>query len=189
MDPMLSEIIASTDEIFSVEAHDKFYEELVRAIIAQQLSVSAASSIESKLRNLYAECMPSPEQIRDTPDDSLRGVGISSNKIKYLRDLADRIISGELDLHALQDMPDQQIVIHLTKVKGIGVWTAQMFLLFCLGRLDVLPSGDLGIQVGIQQIYNLPTRPNPALVEKLADDNRWHPYASVASWYIWKNKK
>jgi DNA-3-methyladenine glycosylase II len=188
-DPKLDEVITSIDSIFSVEKHENYYEALVRAIISQQLSVAAADTIERRLRGLFAENTPTPQELLKLSDEELRRVGISSNKAGYLKDLAGQINHGELDLDALSVAPDDQVTTHLIKVKGIGVWTAQMFLLFCLGRLDVLPSGDLGIQVGIEQLYELSERPTPKRVEKIAEDKHWHPYASIASWYIWRNKK
>ncbi len=188
-DPRLANAIEETGVIFSVEPHDRYYEALVRAIISQQLSVAAANTIEMRLRQLFVGDTFTAQELLKLSDEELKSVGISRNKVTYLKDLASHIDSGEIMVHDFSTASDEAVVASLTAVKGIGVWTAQMFLIFCLGRLNVLPSADLGIQVGIQQTYELNERPTPKQVEELANNNTWYPYASIASWYLWKNKE
>jgi 3-methyladenine DNA glycosylase/8-oxoguanine DNA glycosylase len=120
-----------------------------------------------------------------TADETLRGVGLSRQKIAYMRDLSSKVSSGELPLHAVEAMPDDDLITHLVQVKGIGRWTAQMFLMFRLGRLDVLPVLDLGIQNAVKKAYRMRKRPTPKQLEKIGA--KWRPHASVASWYLWRS--
>ena len=115
---------------------------------------------------------------------ALRGAGVSRPKISYLRDLAERIEDGRLDLHALEDQPDEDVVVAITAVKGLGVWSAEMFLMFRLNRPDVFPVGDLGIVKGVQTLFGMKRRPAPKTMQRLAEP--WRPYRSVAAWYLWR---
>ncbi len=159
---------------------------LVEAIIYQQLAGKAAAVIFSRFRALYSSRrFPTPEKLDRTPEKQLRSAGLSPQKISYLKDLSRRLLDGSLKLRNLSpmDMDDEEIIAHLTQVKGIGRWTAEMFLIFCLGRLDVLPVGDLGIRKAVQKAYRLRALPSPERLEQMG--RRWQPYRSVASWYLW----
>lgn len=185
VDPILSPIVAKSP-LPSLEAHTNYYQELVESIIGQQLSVRAAATIRSRFVALFDDKFPSPEQILSCDIEQLRGVGLSRPKASYIQDLARRVLDKTVQLDQLDNLSNEAIIAELTKVKGIGEWTVHMFLMFCMGRLDVLPVGDLGIRTGIQRLYGLDHLPLPVEVEEIARRNKWHPYESVASWYIWK---
>jgi DNA-3-methyladenine glycosylase II len=146
--------------------------------------VKAAASIEKRFYALF-DGIPSPEELVATDIERLRGAGLSRPKARYIQDLGTRVIDGTVVFETLSELTNDQIVEELTKVKGIGEWTVHMFLMFCMGRLDVLPVGDLGIRNGIQKLYKLPALPDTETVRAVAAQNGWSPYASVASWYIW----
>jgi DNA-3-methyladenine glycosylase II len=165
--------------------HSDYFDTLVKAIIGQQISSSAARSIMEKFRQAVGGILM-PNSIAEVPDELLRGAGISPQKLGYLRSLCQHILNDELQLASLASLSDEEITRELTAVKGIGVWTAQMFLIFSLGRLDVLPIGDLGVQRGAQHLYGLPELPKPRQVEELAERQNWAPYRSVAAWYMWR---
>jgi DNA-3-methyladenine glycosylase II len=167
--------------------HANYYHELVDSIISQQLSVKAARTIEGRFKNLFGGSFPSPEQILEKDVEELRAVGLSRPKARYIQDLAVKIIDGSVSFDTIDDLSNNEIIAELTKVKGIGVWTVHMFLMFCMARLDVLPSGDLGIRNGIAKLYGLDQPPTEHDVELIAEQNGWHPYESVASWYVWQS--
>ncbi len=158
---------------------------LARSIIYQQLATKAAATIYGRVRELSAgTSFPSPEQMLAFSDERLRGAGLSGNKTKSLRDLAEKIVSGELPLRGIARHGDEEVIQRLTTVWGIGEWTAQMFLIFKLGRLDVMPSGDLGVQEGLRLLDGLDGRPSPqALLERA---EVWRPLCSVAAWFLWR---
>jgi DNA-3-methyladenine glycosylase II len=160
------------------------YESLIEAIITQQLSGKAAESISKKFRKLFVR-FPKPADVIKTPDSKLRSAGLSGMKVKYIKDLSEKIESKELRIRSLKNMTDEEVIMQLTQVKGIGRWTAEMFLIFSLGRLDVLPVGDLGLKKGIQRLYSMPNLPEKDEIEELAE--KWRPYRTVATWYIWKS--
>jgi DNA-3-methyladenine glycosylase II len=171
-----------------LQMHTRYFETLVNSIVSQQLSTKAAATIFNRFRALYAPAkFPQPAQIAATPDELLRSVGLSSQKLSYIKDLAAKLDEGTVHLQRLTKMSDAEIIAELTQVKGIGVWTVQMFLIFSLGRLDVLPVGDLGIKMAMQRAYSLAALPKPAEIEIIAQQNHWHPYCSVASWYLWRS--
>ena len=157
---------------------------LVRSIVYQQLSGKAAGTIHSRLRALYGDRDPTPTEILGTPEPVLRGVGLSRQKLSYLLDLASRVERGDLPLENVHELDDDTLTTALVQVKGIGRWTAQMFLMFRLGRTDVLPDLDLGIQKGLQRAYGLRTMPKPKDV--LRHGEKWAPYRTIASWYLWR---
>jgi DNA-3-methyladenine glycosylase II len=163
--------------------HDEPFRALVHAIIAQQLSAKAAATIERRVHALLGGASPTPAAVARVTDLQLRAAGMSSQKIGYLRDLCARIENGELDLAALHRLPDEEVVAALTRVKGIGRWTAEMFLMFRLHRPDVLPVGDLGIVRAVQRAYGLRKAPTPERLLRLGEP--WRPYRSVACWYLW----
>jgi DNA-3-methyladenine glycosylase II len=158
---------------------------LVRSIVYQQLSGKAAATIHARFAALFhPQPFPDPHAILARDDHALRACGLSRQKIASLRDLCSRVASGSLPLAELDGLSDQLVSEHLTKVHGIGRWSAEMFLMFHLGRLDVWPSGDLGIQKGVARLYGLRKRPTPKRMEKLGEPFR--PYRTVASWYLWR---
>lgn len=157
---------------------------LSRAIIAQQISGSAAKSIWKRLLATLHPRRLTPQNLTTLPDEALRQCGISPQKLRYLRDLQARVLSGEVPLHRLHRLPDDDVIESLIRVEGIGLWTAQMFLMFSLGRLDVLPHLDLGIRSAIQRLYSLPSLPDRATCEQFAAP--WRPYATIACWYLWR---
>lgn len=158
---------------------------LVRAITGQQLSTKAASTIYARIVALMPGGVPTPAGFARVSDAELRAAGLSGQKTAYLRDLCDKIGSRALDLEALDALPDEAVIDALVTVKGIGRWSAEMFLIFRLHRPDVLPVGDLGIVVAVQRAYRLRTRPKPERLRKIGD--AWRPYRSVASWYLWRS--
>jgi DNA-3-methyladenine glycosylase II len=161
------------------------YDALVRAIVYQQLSGKAAGTIHRRFRELYPGKRPRAELVLATSDEALRGAGLSRQKIGYLRDLSARVADRSLPLAHLGRLPDDEIIEHLIQVKGIGRWTVQMFLMFRLGRPDVLPELDLGIQNAIQRAYGLRKRPTPKDVLRLGE--KWRPHATTACWYMWRS--
>jgi DNA-3-methyladenine glycosylase II len=159
---------------------------LVGSIVSQQLSTKAAATIFGRFVALFPDGhIQSAEAIAALDDRQLRGVGLSGQKVGYLRDLCARIGDGRLQLDELELLNDELVIERLTAVKGFGRWTAEMFLMFRLHRPDVLPAGDLGIVVAIQRLYRLRKRPDPKRVLKIGD--AWRPYRSVASWYLWQS--
>ena len=160
---------------------------LVGAIVSQQLSTKAAATIFGRFVALFPDGLVHPERIHALDDAALRGVGLSGQKVGYLRDLCTRIADGRLQLDELEALEDELVIERLTAVKGFGRWTAEMFLMFRLHRPDVLPVGDLGIVNAIQRLYGLRTRPDPKKISKLGE--AWRPYRSVASWYLWQTLK
>jgi DNA-3-methyladenine glycosylase II len=161
------------------------YDALVRSIVFQQLSGKAASTIHRRFCEIYPGKRPRAEHVLATADDVLRAAGLSRQKISYLRDLSARVADRSLPLAHLGRLPDDAIIAHLVQVKGIGRWTVQMFLMFRLGRPDVLPELDLGVQAAIQRAYGLKKRPTPKDVLRIGE--KWRPYASIASWYLWRS--
>ena len=158
---------------------------LARSIIYQQLATKAAATIYGRVRELSeGPRFPTSEQMLAFSDERLRGAGLSGNKTKALRDLAEKIVSGELRLRGIARHDDEEVVRRLTTVWGIGEWTAQMFLIFKLGRLDIMPSGDLGVQEGLRVLDGLDARPSPdALLDRA---EVWRPLCSVAAWFLWR---
>ena len=164
---------------------DDSYGSLVRTIVGQQLSTKAARSIYGRLTALFDGRAPSPRELLSTDEELLRSCGLSRPKIRYLRDLARRVISGELDLGALGDLPDEAVIEQIVAVKGLGRWSADMFLMFHLGREDVLPVGDLGIRRAVERAYGLPEIPDAETLEDLA--RPWSPHRTLASFYLWES--
>jgi DNA-3-methyladenine glycosylase II len=164
-------------------AHDH-YGALVRAIVGQQLSVSAARSIYGRLTERYGGRTPTPAELLADDAEAVRAAaGLSRGKVVFLRDLAERLESGDLRLNDIEDAPDDEVARRLLEVKGVGQWTVDMYLIFHLGRPDVLPVGDLGIRRAAMLAYGLRKLPRPERLVKLA--RPWRPWRSVASWYLW----
>lgn len=185
-DAVLAPVIAQAGPCL-LEPHGEYYRALGDSIIGQQLSVKAAASIKRRFRALFDGDFPEPAAILDKSVEALRTAGLSNAKANYLRDLAQHIVDGQLKFDKLDQQTNQEIIIELTDVKGIGEWTAHMFLMFCMGRMDVLPYGDLGVRSAIRKLYGLDHLPNKQEIEQLAAEHSWHPYESVACWYLWRS--
>ena len=170
-----------------LEPHTDYYQELVDSIISQQLSVHAARAIEQRFRDLFGGHFPAASEILGTDVETLRGIGFSYAKGRYVIDLAQHIVDGKVRFEHLDKLTNEQILQELIQVKGIGEWTVHMFLMFCMGRLDVLPVGDLGIRNGIRKLYGFEDVPTPDQIREIALKNSWHPYESAASWYVWQS--
>jgi len=183
-DPKFAKIIMQVGN-YNVKITKNRYQSLVEAIISQQLSGSAANSIIKKFRKLYKSKFPKPGDVIKTSDSKLRTTGLSKMKIVYIKELSKKIESKELNMRKISTQSDEQVIEVLTDVKGIGRWTAEMFLIFSLGRLDILPVGDLGLKKGIQSMYSLKELPEKEQIEQLAES--WKPYRTVATWYLWKS--
>jgi DNA-3-methyladenine glycosylase II len=185
-DPVMARLIADIGPCrYDVKNFGTHFDALCRSIIYQQLSTKAAGTIHGRFLDLFPDRQPSPDALLALPEETLRAVGLSRQKLNYLRDLAARVHRDELPLEHLDELPDQEIIDYLVQVKGIGVWTAQMFLMFRLGRLDVLPDLDLGIRNAIKKAYRVRGVPTAKRIAKIGAP--WRPYASVACWYLWRS--
>ena len=184
-DPILGKIIDNVGD-YSLKRRNHHFAVLVGSIISQQLATKAAEAIFRRLTKLYPK-FPTATQILATRRSKLRKTGISGMKIDYLKDLARNIEDGKLKIKSLPKMSDEQVIEQLTQIKGIGRWTAEMFLIFSLGRQDVLPVHDLGLRKAVQFAFSLPQLPKPKELEKLGE--RWKPYRSIATWYLWKSSQ
>src|ERR1043166_4061233 len=182
-DPILSEIIDRVGE-YRIEFRDPDFETLVKSIVYQQLSGRVASVIFERLRRAVKGSV-TPQSILKLRPSRMRTLGLSGQKTAYIRDLARHTRDGRLIFEELQTLADAAVIERLTQVKGIGVWTAHMFLIFALRRADVLPTGDLGIRNAMKKAYSLEKLPSPEEMEAIAA--KWRPYCSVASWYLWRS--
>ena len=183
-DPKLARIIKVVGK-YQITTTSNYFESLIEAIITQQLAGSAAKAISKRFRGVYGKKFPKPADVLKTSDSKLRKTGLSGMKVKYIKDLSKNIESKKLKLQSLSKLSDDEIVEQLTEVKGIGRWTAEMFLIFSLGRMDVLPVGDLGLRKGVQLLNSSAKLPTPDEIEELAE--KWRPYRTVATWYLWKS--
>jgi len=185
-DPVMRGIIAAVGPCaFAPRAEGTHFEAVARAIVYQQLSGKAAGTIHGRFHGIYGGRAPAPAELLATADDALRAAGLSRQKIGYLRDLAARVDRGDVPLDAVDALDDDALVAALSRVKGVGRWTAQMFLMFRLGRPDVLPDLDLGIQRAIELAYGLGRLATPAEVLEIGAP--WAPWRTVASWYLWRS--
>jgi DNA-3-methyladenine glycosylase II len=185
-DPILASLIRQHGPCRIADAlRADHFSALVRAIIFQQLSTKAASTIHGRLMALMPENTVTPAALAAITDTQFRSVGVSRQKSMYLRDLCEKIGAGEVALEAIDALDDEAVITTLTKVKGIGRWTAEMFLMFRLHRPDVLPVGDLGILTAVQKAYRLRKRPTPDRLRTLGE--AWKPYRSIACWYLWRS--
>ncbi len=186
VDPVMAGVIQAVGPCrFKTRAELTHFEAVARSIIYQQLSGKAAATIYGRFEALFEGERPQAAALVALGDAPLRGAGISRQKMGYLRDLAERAHAGAIPIDTLHELGDDEIIGHLTSVKGVGVWTAQMFLMFKLGRADVLPDLDLGIRKGIQQAYRLRKLPDPKRVQAIGA--KWAPYRTIASWYLWRS--
>jgi DNA-3-methyladenine glycosylase II len=182
-DAVLASIIARVGPC-QVAYREPTFEMLARAIVFQQLSTNAARTIYGRLEEAAGGKL-TPEAIQSLSVGEMRRVGLSRQKLGYIRDLAEHAISGKVDFAKLPSMSDEEVIASLTDIKGVGVWTAHMFLLFSLRRPNVLPTGDLGVRMAIQKAYRKRKMPTPKQVEQMAKS--WHPYCSYAAWYLWRS--
>jgi DNA-3-methyladenine glycosylase II len=183
-DPLLGSVIDRVGA-YRMEYRDPDFQTLVRSIVYQQLSGKVATVIFNRLAALLPEGQITPEAILKLTPLKMRRAGLSKQKTVYIRDLARKTVRGKIRFDGLNELADADVIQHLTQVKGIGVWTAHMFLMFALRRPDVLPIGDLGVRSAIRKVYGLEELPHPKQVEELALS--WRPYCSVASWYLWRS--
>lgn len=184
-DPYLAPII-STVGLCTIQPHGDYYQDLVESIIGQQLSVKAAASIRDRFRALFADNFPTPDAILAKDIDTLRSAGLSRPKALYVQDIARHVIEGKVSFDHLPDLSNEAIIKELTDIKGVGEWTVHMFLMFCMGRLDIIAHGDLGIRNGVQKVYRLDHLPSPQEIDDIAKRYQWQPYASIACWYLWR---
>lgn len=185
VDPHLAAVIARVGPCqFAPRAEGTHFEAVARAIVYQQLSGKAAGTIHTRFHGLYGGRAPEPGELVTTSDEALRAAGLSRQKIGYLRDLAALVDSGDVPLATVEALDDAMVIDALTRVKGVGRWTAQIFLMFRLGRPDVLPELDLGVQKGIQLAYGRSVLPKPAEVTQIGAP--WAPWRTVAAWYLWR---
>ncbi|BAC89959.1 DNA-3-methyladenine glycosylase family protein [Gloeobacter violaceus] len=185
-DPILAAIIERVGDCsYQTSAAGTHFDAVVRAIVYQQLSGKAAATIHKRLCDLFDGRPPLPAELLAVEAAALRGVGLSRQKLNYLKSLAAQVESGALAIETLHILEDQAILAELMRLKGIGRWTAQMFLMFRLGRPNVLPEGDLGIQKAIQLAYSLKALPSPKQMAAVSEP--WHPYCTIACWYLWRS--
>lgn len=186
VDPRLSAVIDSVGKCtFAPAEHLPHFTAISRSIVFQQLSGKAATTIYSRFAVLFPDDTPVAHLLTDISDEQLRGAGLSRQKIGYMRDFAMRVLEGKVPIDSLHELSDDEVIAALVSVKGIGRWTAQMFLMFRLGRPDVLPDLDLGIQKGIQRAYRMRKLPTPKRVLEVGA--KWAPYRTIASWYLWRS--
>lgn len=183
-DPIMRALIGAVGP-FTLKVDRDRFRMLVRSIIAQQISGSAAKSIRKRLDALIAPAKVSPEVLAALSPAQMRSAGLSPQKASYLHDLSAKVAARDVRLHRVARMTDDEVIAELTQVKGIGVWTAQMFLMFSLGRLDVFPHDDLGIRSALRNLYGLPDLPDKESSHRIAAP--WRPYATIASWYCWQS--
>ena len=183
-DPVLAAIIDRVGP-FQMQYREANFEMLVRSIVYQQLSGKAAGTIYGRLKDALGVAGVAPDAILDLKPKDMRDLGLSRQKTEYLRDLSKRAQSGKVNFDQLGDLSDDEVIKHLTQVKGVGVWTVQMLLMFALRRPDVLPTGDQGIKTAVKRAYGLEEAPAPAELEEIA--RKWSPWRSVACWYLWRS--
>jgi DNA-3-methyladenine glycosylase II len=182
-DPVMRDIVSRVGP-FALEVRGEPYQALLRAILYQQLAGPAAAAIERRFLGLYGGSVPDPADLAGAADEDLRAAGVSRQKAGYLRSLAEHFASGAITNRELHHGPDDEVVRKVTEVRGIGRWTADMLLIFCLGRPDVLPVGDLGVQNSMRIAYGLDGQPSPAAMIDIAEP--WRPFRSAAAWYLWR---
>jgi DNA-3-methyladenine glycosylase II len=184
-DPILGAWIAKAGPCsLTRERAGTHFAAVARSIIYQQLSGKAAATIHGRFEALFGDRAPEPRDVLGVTHEALRGIGLSARKAEYVRGLAEDVACGRIPLAQVEAMPDAEVIATLTQVRGVGEWTAQMFLMFRLGRPDVLPTLDLGIQTAIKRLYGLRAHPTPIRVAQFGA--KWAPYRTVASWYLWR---
>lgn len=182
-DPVMRSIVERVGP-YTIEVRGAPYQSLLRAILYQQLAGAAAAAIERRFLAMFDGAIPRPEQLATVSDEELRSVGISRQKAGYIRSIAEHFASGELSDRKLLRASDEEIIEQVTRIKGVGRWTADMLLMFCIGRPDVLPVGDLGVQNSMRLAYGLEAPPKADEMLEIAE--AWRPYRSAGSWYLWR---
>lgn len=182
-DPVMGDLVKRVGAL-EIEVRGKPYQSLVRAILYQQLAGPAAAAIERRFLGLFGDDIPAPDQLATASDEFLRTAGVSHQKAGYLRSIGEHFDRGHLSDRALMRAADHEVIEAVTQIKGVGRWTADMLLMFCIGRPDVLPVGDLGIQNGMRLAYGLDALPKPDQMIEIAE--AWRPYRSAGSWYLWR---
>lgn len=183
-DPVLAGLIERYGPC-TLRPDEDLFASLCEAIIGQQVSTKAGEAIVRRFRGLFPGGRPTPAGVAGQSDEALRSAGLSSQKAGYLKDLARHCLDGRVQLERLPELPEEEIARELLSVKGVGPWTVTMFLIFALNRPDVLPVGDLGFRRAVQLAYGLADLPEKARLEEVA--RSWHPYASIATWYLWRS--
>jgi DNA-3-methyladenine glycosylase II len=184
-DPVLKKVLGSVGPC-TLQVSPGSFIVLVRSIVSQLISTPAARTIYCRIESAVGEVGVNPESLLALGEERLRGVGLSGAKARSLLDLAGRTQDGRLPLDHLAELTDDDAIARLVEVRGIGVWTAEMYLIFCLGRSDVLPVGDLGLRAGVRDCYGLEDLPRPRELRALAEP--WRPYRSIATWYLWRSR-
>ncbi|NWJ95564.1 MAG: DNA-3-methyladenine glycosylase 2 family protein [Chloroflexi bacterium] len=175
---------------YSITPEQPYFFALLSSIISQQISTKAAAAIQNRFLALFPDSSPAevtPSRLLTLPKEDLRTAGLSEQKVRYGYDLAEKVEEGVVDLTRIDDLPDEEIIRQLTKVNGIGRWTAEMFLIFSLARPDVLPADDLGFRTAVQRLYGFKERPDPKIVRRFAQVQGWSPYSTAATWYLWRS--
>jgi DNA-3-methyladenine glycosylase II len=189
-DPVMAGLIERFGEL-SIDARRRrrppvdAYGMLLRSVVGQQLSVKAAATIYGRVLDLFGGTTPPPKDLLEIEPEKLREAGLSGRKVEYVRDLASHVLSGELELDRLESLSDEEVIEEITAIRGFGLWSAQMFLIFFLERPDVLPTGDLGIRNAIKVAYRLDEVPPPAELERIGEP--WRPHRTLASLYLWES--
>jgi DNA-3-methyladenine glycosylase II len=184
-DPRLAQLLKHVGPC-TLQPGMEAFTSLVRSIIAQMISTKAARAIAARVETALLPHGITPAAVATASEEALRGAGLSRSKVLALKDLAKRAVSGELPLDQLPALSDEEVIELLLPVRGIGRWTAEMFLIFSLGRLDVLPVDDLGLRAGVRDVYQLPELPGRAALRELAEP--WRPYRTIATWYFWRSR-
>lgn len=182
-DPVMAMLIEQAGP-FELTLRGEPFAALARSILHQQLAGAAARAIERRFMALFGDRYPTPEELATADPDALRAAGLSRQKLAALTDLAMKSLDGTAPLHDLHSLSDDEVIARVTQVRGVGQWTAEMLLMFSLGRPDVLPADDLGVRKGAMAAYELPALPDKAALTAIAE--RWRPYRSVACWYLWR---
>ncbi len=185
-DPLLAPVIRAVGPC-TIKPHQDYYAALVRSILGQQLSLKAAASIERRFIAHFGGQFPSPEALLLASSEELRACGLSGSKTNYIRDVAHHVNDGRIEFDRFDQLDNETIIRELTAIKGVGEWTVHMFLMFCMARSDILAIGDLGIKNGVQRLYGLNRQPSAADITEIASHNKWHPYETVACWYVWRS--
>jgi DNA-3-methyladenine glycosylase II len=189
-DPVMAELVDRFGELSVEERRSRrppmdAYGTLLRSVVGQQLSSKAAFTIYGRVLDLFGGKTPTPRQLLDTESQRLREAGLSGRKVEYVRDLAAHVISGELELDRLTELSDEEVIAEITAIRGFGVWSAHMFLIFFLERPDVLPTGDLGVRNAVRVAYGLDEVPTPTDLERIAEP--WRPHRTLAAIYLWES--
>lgn len=182
-DPVIADLVREIGP-FELKKNRKYFQVLCKAIISQQISTKAAESITTRFWQLFDGHAPKPQTVLEMPETTLRGAGLSRQKVAYMKDLGKHFVEKTIRPHRMPYLSNEEVIKQLISVYGIGQWTAEMFLIFSLNRMDVLPVADLGLQIAIQKLYGMKSRPTAKKIRSLG--KKWHPLETVATWYGWR---